>query len=151
MSSGNRGNDNTRSDYRRDLIRNVHPFFGRRSAGDVDITMIMTRPLPTLAGPEWPWTTVTRWKHRLAQQPRHDRHGEPIAGTRLADKTRRNVESLLSQLFNFAIAYDPQPLLGRKPCTPLGLIRPEQDECVWLEMGAAKVLLKHLDVGTCHW
>ena len=43
----------------------------------------------------------------LAEQPRHDRHGEPIAGTRLAAKTRRNIESLLSQVFNFALAYDP--------------------------------------------
>jgi hypothetical protein len=66
-------------------------------------------------------------------------------GTRLQDKTRHNIESLLSQVFNFALAYDPLPLLPRNPCTPLGLIRPEPGECVWLEFAAAELLLKHLD------
>ncbi|MEP7192882.1 MAG: site-specific integrase [Actinomycetota bacterium] len=145
VSSGNKGNDNTRADYRRDLTRYVLPFFGGRADGDVDIAMVMTRPLPTASGSPWPWPTITAWKQWLADQPRHDRHGEPIAGTRLAEKTRRNIESLLAQLFNFALAYDPQPLLGRNPCTTLGLIRAEQDECVWLELAAARLLLKHLD------
>jgi integrase len=144
-SSGNRGNANTRSDYRRDLDRYVYPYFGRGSAGDVDLAMIMTRPLPTLDGADWPWPTIAGWKTWLGEQPRHDRHGKPIPASLLADKTRRNIESLLSQVFNFALAFDPLPLLNRNPCTPLGLIRPEPEECVWLEFIAAALLLKHID------
>ena len=135
VSSGNRGNANTRSDYRRDLDRYVYPFFGRAAGGDVDIAMIMTRPLPTLDGAAWPWPTIAGWKTWLGEQPRHDRHGEPLGHTRLQDKTRRNIESLLSQVFNFALGYDPLPLLARNPCAPLGLIRPEHDECVWQASG----------------
>jgi integrase len=37
------------------------------------------------------------------------------------------------------------PLLSRNPFTPLGLIRPEPEECRWLEFTAAELLLKHLD------
>ena len=91
VTSGNRGNDNTRSDYRRDLDRYVYPYFRWEAAGDVDIAMIMTRPLPTLDGADWPWPTIAAWKLWLGQQPRHDRHGEPIPHTRLQDKTRRNI------------------------------------------------------------
>ena len=145
VSSGNRGNANTKSDYRRDLKRYILPYFARGSDGNVDIAMIMTRPLPTLDGVDWPWPTIAAWKDWLGEQPRHDRHGEPMVGTRLADKTRRNIESLLSQVFNFALAYDPLPLLTRNPCTPLGLIVPEPDECMWLEFAAAELLLKHLN------
>jgi hypothetical protein len=145
VSSGNQGNPNTRSDYRRDLTRYVYPYFRQTSAGDLDIAMIMTWPLPTRDGPDWPFPTISTWKAWLGEQPRHDRHGEPIKGTRLEEKTRRNIESLLSQVFNFALAYNPQPLLNRNPCTPLGLIRPEPEECVWLEFAAAELLLKHLD------
>lgn len=145
VSSGNRGNTSTRSDYRRDLKRYIYPYFSQGSAGDVDITMIMTRPLPTLDGADWPLPTIAAWKVWLGKQPRHDRHGKPIKGTLLQDKTRRNIESLLSQVFNFALAFDPMPLLSRNPCTPLGLIKPEPEECVWLEFTAAELLLKHLD------
>ena len=145
VTSGNHGNEYTRSDYRRDLTRYVNPFFGRACDGDVDVAMIMTRPLPTLDGLDWPWPTIAAWKTWLGEQSRHDRHGEPIAGTRLADKTRRNIESLLSQVFNFALAYDPQPLLARNPCTPLRLTTPEYGECVWLEFAAAELVLRHLD------
>ena len=145
VSSGNRGNANTQSDYRRDLERYIYPFFGQGSAGDADIAMIMTRPLPTLDGADWPSPTISAWKHWLGEQPRHDRHGEPIVGTLLKEKTRRNIESLLSQVFNFALAFDPMPLLARNPCTSLGLIKPEPEECVWLEFSAAELLLKHLD------
>jgi integrase len=140
-----RANDLTRSDYARDLARYIYPFFTQKSAGDIDIAMIMTRPLPTAGGADWPFPTITAWKVWLGKQPRHDRHGKPIAGTLLKDKTRRNLESLLSQVFNFALAYDPMPLMNRNPCTSLGLIRPEPDECVWLEFSAAELLLKHLD------
>jgi len=109
VTSGNRGNANTRSDYRRDLDRYVYPYFRWEAAGDVDIAMIMTRPLPTLDGADWPWPTIAGWKTWLGKQPRHDRDGKPIAASLLADKTRRNIESLLSQVFNFALGYDPLP------------------------------------------
>jgi hypothetical protein len=145
VSSGNKGNDNTRSDYRRDLARYIYPFFTQGFARDADIAMIMTRPLPTLDGADWPFPTISAWKNWLGEQPRHDRHGEPIVGTLLKDKTRRNIESLLSQVFNFALDFDPLPLLARNPCTSLGLIRPEPEECVWLEFSAAELILKHLD------
>jgi len=145
VSSGNKGNDNTRSDYHRDLARYIYPFFTQGSAGDADIAMIMTRPLPTLDGADWPFPTIAAWKDWLGKQPRHDRHGKPIKGTRLEDKTRRNIESLLSQVFNLALNFDPMPLLNRNPCTSLGLIRPEPEECLWLEFTAAELLLKHLD------
>ena len=104
VTSCNRGNDNTSSDYRRDRARNIYPFFGLGSAGDVGITLIMIRPLPTLDGADWPWPTIAAWKVWLGQQPRHDRHGKPIKGTQLDAKTRRNIESLLSQVFNFAMS-----------------------------------------------
>ena len=145
VTSGNRGNDNTRSDYRRDLARYVYPFFAQGSAGDVDVALIMTRPLPTLNGADWPWPTIAAWKVWLGKQPRHDRHGKPIEVTRLKAKTRRNIESLLSQVFNFAMNFDPLPLLPRNSCTPLGLIRPDPEECVWLKFTAAELLLRHLD------
>jgi len=35
VSSGNRGNANTRSDYRRDLDRYIYPFFSRHRATDL--------------------------------------------------------------------------------------------------------------------
>lgn len=140
VASGNKGNENTRADYARDLERYVLPYFG-----DVDIALVMTRPLPTRDGQSWPCPTVAGWKSWLAQQPRHDRDGLPIEGTLLADKTRRNVESLLAQVFNFAVDFDPQPLLHRNPCTALGLTAVDAKECVWLERRAAELLLAHLD------
>jgi len=145
VSSGNKGNDNTRSDYRRDLERYVYPFFREGTDGDVDIAMIMTRPLPTSDGARWPWPTIAEWKAWLAQQPRHDRHGHAVPGAVLADKTRRNIESLLSQVFNFALGYDPQPLLSRNPCTPLGLTVPQAEECLWLERNAAALVVESID------
>jgi hypothetical protein len=63
--------------------------------------------MPTLTGTGWPWATIARWNTWLGEQRRHDQHGEPIEGGRLADKTRRNIESLLVQVFNFALNYDP--------------------------------------------
>jgi hypothetical protein len=59
VTSGNRGNANTQSDYRRDLERYIYPFFRQGSAGDVDIALIMTRPLPTLHGADWPFPTIS--------------------------------------------------------------------------------------------
>ena len=149
VTSGNRGNDNTRGDYHRDLQRYIYPFFGRQAGGEVDIAMIMTRPLPTRDGADWPWPTIAAWKTWLGQQPRHDRHGEPIPHTRLQDKTRRNIESLLSQVFNFALAYDPQPLLTRNPCTGLGLTTPEYSECVWLPSGSTPRVRSIVDDFEC--
>ena len=52
MTSGNRANAMTRADYRHDLNRYVYPFFTQQAAGDVDIAMVMTRPLPTRSRPE---------------------------------------------------------------------------------------------------
>ncbi|GAA2024952.1 hypothetical protein GCM10009740_13230 [Terrabacter terrae] len=39
----------------------------------------------------------------------------------MSDKTRRNTESLLSQVFNVALGYDPRPLLDRNPFGRPGL------------------------------
>jgi hypothetical protein len=119
--------------------------FSYRDLGGVDIALVMTRPLPTQDASDWPCPTVSEWRAWLAEQPTHDRSGNPVPGTVLADKTRRNIEALVSQIFNFALRYDPLPLLGRNPCTPLGLTVPEAVECVWLERSAAELLLACLD------
>ena len=108
VASGNRGNEKTRAEYRRDLERYVFPFFKVDSPGDVDIAMIMTRPLPTKGNAEWSWPTVLRWKEWLARQPRRDRRGEPREGTRLSEETRRNIEALLA----------PRSSTSRSPLTP---------------------------------
>lgn len=119
--------------------------FSYRDLGGVDIALVMTRPLPTQDASDWPCPTVSEWRAWLAEQPTHDRSGNPVPGTVLADKPRRNIEALVSQIFNFALRYDPLPLLGRNPCTPLGLTVPEAVECVWLERSAAELLLACLD------
>jgi integrase len=47
-------------------------------------------------------------------------------------------------VFNFALGYDPQPLLDRNPFGRLGLTSPEAQECVWLERNAAVLVLECL-------
>ena len=103
VTSGNRGNDNTRSDYCRGLARHIYPFFRQESAGDVDVAMIMTRPLPTIdAG----YQNLTHARtERVLRSNCRVWHAAPID---------------TSALYLAASGYDPRKVWGWVPDTRKG-------------------------------
>lgn len=128
-------NEVTKDGYLRDIERFILPYFG-----DIDIALVQTHSLPLADGGEWPFPTVVAWKQKLAGMPKANDPGATIA-----DKTRRNIEALLAQIFSSAVDFAPAPLLQRNPCAGLTLAKVEDLECVFLSRTQARFLLEQLD------
>ena len=88
-------NEVTKDGYLRDIERVILPYFG-----DIDIALVQTHSLPLADDGEWPFPTVVAWKQELAGMPKANDPGATIA-----DKTRRNIEALLAQIFSSAVDF----------------------------------------------